>query len=143
MNEAFQDIIVNTFTGNDNTGSSTEHFLNLIIGAEYIFTLTGNGFVDAQDFGGWNIRLESTPLQFAFTGGFFPFMSVVLIVLISMFKIFQRFGLLAFLMYLATLPIFVFFPLHTFSFPVVVFFLLSNCWLFKEVSHENVKCLKM
>lgn len=142
VNDSLQMIIVNTFTGNDTTGSAVEHYSNLAIGAEYIFTMTGNGFVNAQDYGGWNIRLESTPLQFAFTGGFFPFMSVVIIVFLSTFKILKQFGLISALMYLTTLPILIFFPLHTFSFPVVVFFLLSNCWLFKKFLYQNVKITK-
>jgi uncharacterized membrane protein len=130
--EPIRELALETLSGNDQTGSASEHFRNIFIGSQYVFDFFSvNGFIDARHVGGWHIRLESTPFQFAFTSGFYPFFLFVLIFLFSSLHIVKRFGLFGGYAIGCVLPIFLFFPVHTFNYSVFLYAILLNSWQFQ------------
>ncbi|MCE9686978.1 hypothetical protein LZP73_12320 [Shewanella sp. AS16] len=136
-NDQLFEIVSNVFMGTDKTGSADEHFLNLGIGSNFIFSFSGNGYVSATDFGGWNVRLESTPFQLAFTGGFFPFLFSLSVIFFSAYNLYVVKGCRATLIFISVMPVYFFFPLHTFSFGVFAFCLLCNSWRFTIEGLKN------
>lgn len=113
----------------DETGSIREHILNYKIGLVRVASLYGEGFVDARDYGAWNIRLESMPLQFAFTGGGVVFFSLMLSIFLCLYFLVSRFGLKRSAPVFLLLPLVFSFPLHTFNFPIFLLAFLLCVWM--------------
>lgn len=113
----------------DETGSIREHVLNYEIGIARIASLYGEGFVDAREYGGWNVRLESMPLQFAFTGGGVVFSLLVLAIFLCILFLVSRCGLKRSAPVFLIMPVVFSFPLHTFNLPVFLFVFLLCAWV--------------
>lgn len=112
----------------DETGSISEHLRNYKIGFSHALSLIGEGFVDATEFGVWNIRFESMPLQFAFVGGAVLFSLFVTVLIYCFTMLFLRFGFMRASSSLLLLPLFFSFPMHTFSLPMFLLAFVMCIW---------------
>jgi hypothetical protein len=121
----------------DETGSIREHILNYKIGFDRVVSLYGEGFVDARAYGAWNVRLESMPLQFAFTGGGVVFFTLMLLISLCLFFLVRRFGLRRGISAFLLLPLVFSFPLHTFNLPIFLLIFLLCLWMPDIVSFKK------
>lgn len=113
----------------DETGSISEHLRNYEIGFSHIFSILGEGFVDARQYGAWNIRLESMPLQFAFVGGGVVFFIFMALLVYCFAMLFAKFGFLKASTALLLIPLFFSFPLHTFNLPILLLAFILCAWV--------------